>query len=76
MRVTSKGQITIPLKVRENMGILPVETEIDFMQDETGRWYIVKAKKDNASVSRFRSAHKSGKLTMSTEEIMALTRGE
>jgi AbrB family looped-hinge helix DNA binding protein len=41
MRVTSKGQITIPLKVRENMGILPVETEIDFMRDETGRWYIV-----------------------------------
>lgn len=76
MRVTSKGQITIPLKVRENMGILPVETEIDFMQDETGRWYIVKAKKDNASISRFRSAHNSGKLTMSTEEIMALTRGE
>lgn len=76
MRVTSKGQITIPLKVRENMGILPVETEIDFMQDETGRWYIVKAKKDTASVSRFRSAHKTGKLTMSTDEIMALTRGE
>ena len=76
MRVTSKGQITIPLKVRETMGILPVATEIDFMQDETGRWYIVKAKKDNPSVSRFRSAHNSGKLTMSTEEIMALTRGE
>lgn len=76
MRVTSKGQITIPLKVRENMGILPVETEIDFMQDESGRWYIVKVKKNNASVSRFRSAHTKGNLTMSTEEIMALTRAQ
>ncbi|WP_411726205.1 AbrB/MazE/SpoVT family DNA-binding domain-containing protein [Methyloglobulus sp.] len=43
MHVTSKGQVTIPQNVRENMGIQPAQTEIDFMQDDTGRWYIVKA---------------------------------
>lgn len=77
MRVTSKGQITIPLNVRQSMGILPAETEVEFMQDENGRWYIVKAKTDKAKVnSRFHTAHKMGKLILSTDEIMALTRGE
>ena len=76
MRVTSKGQVTIPQNVRESMGILPAKTEIEFMQDESGRWYILKAKTVKTRASRFRTAHQSGKLTMSTDEIMALTRGE
>lgn len=76
MRVTSKGQVTIPLNVRESIGILPAQSEVDFLQDENGRWYIVKAQTDQKRTSRFRSAHKTGKLTMSTDEIMALTRGE
>ncbi len=74
MRVTSKGQVTIPRDVRENMGILPAETEIEFLQDEKGRWYLAKAKASSKTVSRFRTAHETGKLTMSTDEIMALTR--
>ena len=76
MRETSKGQVTIPQNVRESMGILPAETDIEFMQDESGHWYIVKAKTVKTRVSRFRTAHQAGKLTMSTDEIMALTRGE
>jgi len=77
MHVTSKGQVTIPKDVRESMGIIPAETDIEFLQDEQGRWYLAKAKPSkNKAVSRFRSAHKSGKLTMSTDEIMALTRSE
>ncbi|MDD2723822.1 MAG: AbrB/MazE/SpoVT family DNA-binding domain-containing protein [Methylovulum sp.] len=79
MRVTTKGQVTIPLNVRESMGILPAETEINFRQDEQGRWYIEKSIEKNQvtdkPVSRFRTAHKTAKLTLSTEEIMALTRG-
>ena len=76
MRVTSKGQVTIPQHVRENMGILPAETDIEFQQDENGRWYILKANSDKKRISRFRTAHQSGKLTLSTDEIMALTRGD
>jgi AbrB family looped-hinge helix DNA binding protein len=75
MRVTSKGQVTIPQNVRESMGILPAETEIEFLQDENGRWYIAKAKSRPQKASRFRTAHKAAKLTMSTDDIMALTRG-
>lgn len=73
MRVTSKGQVTIPRAVRENMGILPAETEVEFLQDENGRWYLAKAE-SSKKTSRFRSAHQSGRLMMSTDEIMALTR--
>ncbi|OQK15394.1 AbrB family transcriptional regulator [Methyloprofundus sedimenti] len=75
MRVTSKGQVTIPRDVRESMGIHPAETEVEFLQDENGRWYLAKAKTTNKTTSRFRTAHKTGKLTMSTDDIMALTRG-
>ena len=75
MRVTSKGQVTIPQNVRESMGIQPAETEIEFLQDENGRWYINKAKTTKNTANRFRNAHKTGKLTMSTDDIMALTRG-
>ena len=75
MRVTSKGQVTIPQNVRENMGILPAETEIEFLQDENGRWYINKTPSSKKKTSRFRTAHKAGNLTMSTDDIMALTRG-
>jgi AbrB family looped-hinge helix DNA binding protein len=76
MRVTSKGQVTIPQNVRESMGIQPTQTEIEFVQDESGRWYITKSSNAKQTTSRFRTAHKMGKLTMTTDQIMALTRGE
>ena len=56
------------------MGIIPAQTEVEFLQDENGRWYLAKAKASDKTESRFRTAHKTGKLTMSTDEIMALTR--
>ena len=58
------------------MGIQPTLTEIDFMQDESGRWYIVKSSQALKTSSRFRTAHKMGKLMLTTDQIMALTRGE
>lgn len=74
MRVTSKGQVTIPQGVREDMGIQPAATEVEFERDENGRWYLKKIKPSKRGTSRFRTAHRAGKLRMSTEEIMALTR--
>lgn len=76
MRVTSKGQVTIPRKVRENMGILPAETNIEFLQDDNGRWYLSKTTDATKTISRFRTAYQTGKITMSTNEIMALTRND
>ena len=74
MHVTRKGQVTIPQKVRESMGIIPAETEVEFLQDEQGRWYLSKAEPGDDKTSRFRTAYQTAKLIMSTDEIMTLTR--
>jgi len=73
MRVTSKGQVTIPLPIRERMGLLP-DTEIEF-NIEGDRVILKKAKEKSSRgkdiVNRIRGKAKAG---MSTDEIMALTR--
>ncbi len=71
MRVTTKGQVTIPVNVREELGII-AETDIDFME-ENGRFYIVKISepKKNGQFNRFRGIATA---KMTTDEIMKLTR--
>ncbi len=73
MKVTIKGQVTIPREVREDMGIRSSETEVDFERDKNGRWYLKKIKPKGKS--RFRTAHNKMKPIMTTDELMALTRG-
>ena len=77
MRVTSKGQVTIPSEIREKAGLLP-ETEVEFRFD--GEVVsIVKARVTRKATRGARLvAHLKGKgdVSMSTDEIMALTRGE
>ncbi len=75
MRITSKGQITIPIEIREKLGLLP-ETEVEFEIDGNE----VRIRKIKGKRSRGRSivAHLKGRATkqMTTDEIMALTRSE
>ena len=73
MRVTRKGQVTIPLAVRRKLGIEP-GSEVEFELDERGA-RVVRAKtaKGKAIARRMRGR---GSVQMSTEEILALTRGE
>jgi AbrB family looped-hinge helix DNA binding protein len=79
MRITSKGQVTIPVEIRERAGLLP-HTEVEFEYDgKTVR--IVRAAKKKGKMSRGERIVEhlrkhSGRITMTTEEIMALTRGE
>ena len=73
-KVASKGQITIPEAVREQLGIGPGSV-IDFERTEDGRIVMVKTGK-KALPSRFARLRGSAGKGMSTEEIMALTRGE
>jgi bifunctional DNA-binding transcriptional regulator/antitoxin component of YhaV-PrlF toxin-antitoxin module len=77
MRITSKGQVTIPIEIREQAGLLP-HTEVDF--DFDGEFVrIVRAPARNASGRGARIvAHLKGRgdVAMSTDAIMALTRGE
>ncbi|OBG31077.1 AbrB/MazE/SpoVT family DNA-binding domain-containing protein [Mycobacterium sp. E3198] len=73
MRVTSKGQVTIPLEVRRRLGIEP-GSEVEFEIDERGaRLVRVKANRGAAIARRMRGR---GTVAMSTDEIMALTRGD
>jgi len=74
MRVTSKGQVTIPKPVRDALGIRTDGTEVEFVLNEAGEWVLCKVGTIE-SRSRFRTAHEAGRSTMSTDEILALTRG-
>jgi AbrB family looped-hinge helix DNA binding protein len=72
MRVTSKGQVTIPQGIREALGIQP-GTEVGFEVDgeDIRIVKIAESRRGSALVERLRG---SGHGRMSTDEIMALTR--
>jgi AbrB family looped-hinge helix DNA binding protein len=74
MRITSKGQVTIPMEIREKMGLLP-DTEVEFQID--GNTVCLKksgaqSRRSRNLISRLRG---KGTVRMTTDEIMALTRG-
>jgi len=72
--VTSKGQVTIPKSIRERLGITP-GSRVDFDLDPDGRVVLTKADAA-ARKSRFEHLRGCAGPGLSTDEIMALTRGE
>ncbi len=76
MRITSKGQVTIPQDIREKTGLLP-NTEVKF-EYVRGKVILKPAGKRQSrgeyAVQRLRGTLKH--LNMTTDELMALTRGE
>ena len=74
MRITSKGQVTIPVQIRKQLGWLP-NTEVAFQMDGDA----VRITRTKIRKKRGRSivAHLRGQGTtgMTTDEIMALMRG-
>lgn len=76
MRITSKGQVTIPQAIREKAGLLP-NTEVEF-EMKGGRVLLRPARKPGSrakeGIGRLRGTLKH--IRMSTDQIMALTRGE
>ena len=76
-RVTSKGQVTIPQSIREKLGFLPA-TEVEFVVEGNAAKIVRSRSKKKLSrgeeiVRRLRGSATMG---MTTDEIMALTRGE
>ncbi|HEX9288821.1 MAG TPA: AbrB/MazE/SpoVT family DNA-binding domain-containing protein [Anaeromyxobacteraceae bacterium] len=75
MRITTKGQVTIPVELREKAGLLP-HTEVEFELDGKA----VRIRRAKAPRREGRGATAVGRLRgratvqMSTDEIMALTR--
>ena len=73
MRITSKGQVTIPIDIRKKLGLLPY-SEVEFqVVGETV--HLVKGKEPEGQGKRI-VAKMRGRATvnMTTDEIMALTR--
>jgi AbrB family looped-hinge helix DNA binding protein len=76
MKITSKGQVTIPKEIRDEFGLLP-GTEVEFVPEE-GDIRVRKAvggrRRGEEVVAHLREAGKN--YTMTTDEVMRLTRGE
>lgn len=71
MKVTSKGQVTIPLEIREKLQITP-SSEVEFIEDK-GKVYL--RKKSGIQINKkLRSLVGVSNVVMTTEQILALTR--
>ena len=75
MRITSKGQVTIPQNIREQTGLLP-GIEVEFVLSGK-KLLILKAPSGHRRGRRLVDGlrHK-GTIRMTTDQIMALTRGK
>ncbi len=76
MRITSKGQVTIPVEIREKLGLLP-NSEVEF--ELVGNAVRIRKARSRTKRTRGRSVvdrlRGRGTVRMSTDEILALTRG-
>jgi len=74
MRITSKGQITIPQHIRERYGFMP-ETEVDFVERDGVIVLEAAARSRPDAADRFVTGLRgSARSALSTDEIMRLTR--
>lgn len=75
MKITTKGQVTIPRLLRVRYGLDP-DTEVFF--EGTDRGVLIRPARTRAEEMDRRLAKATGSATvpLSTEEIMRLTRGD
>jgi AbrB family looped-hinge helix DNA binding protein len=73
MRITSKGQVTIPIRIRQKLGLYP-NTEVRF--EIVGKDVRIRKVPGMAGRGERLIAHLKGRGTvrMTTDEILALTR--
>ena len=78
MKITTKGQVTIPVEIREKLGLLP-SSEVEF--EVVGQAVRIRkvrraegpGRRGKSIVQRLRGR---GSVRMTTDEILALTRGD
>jgi AbrB family looped-hinge helix DNA binding protein len=76
MRITSKGQVTIPQDIREQLGLLP-NTEVEFAV--RGREAVIRPKKGASTRAQRLVAHlksHGARLRIGSAELLALLRDE
>lgn len=74
MKITSKGQVTIPHELRERTGLMP-GCEVEFAEGRDGRLYLRKLSRSGRGRRIVARLHGRGDVAMTTDEIMSLTRG-
>jgi AbrB family looped-hinge helix DNA binding protein len=72
-KLTTKGQVTIPKRLRDYLGLEP-GSDVEFELTDDGRVFLRTG--NSVPKSRFARFRGSAKLGMTTDEIMELTRGE
>lgn len=78
MKITTKGQVTIPVEIREKLGLLP-NSEVEF--EVVGQAVRIRKVKRAAGTGRrgksiVQRLRGRGSVRMTTDEILALTRGD
>jgi AbrB family looped-hinge helix DNA binding protein len=73
--VTSKGHVTIPKAVRDLLG-LEAGTRVEFRRNDKGEIVLSRADNPKLRTSRFAKLLGHAGPGLSTDEIMAMTRGE
>ena len=73
MKVTSKGQVTIPQAIREQLSIFP-NSEVNFVK-RGAKVYLEKVKGSTRGDALVETLRGRGRKGLSTDDIMALTRG-
>jgi AbrB family looped-hinge helix DNA binding protein len=76
MKITSKGQVTIPQNLRERFGLLP-NTEVEFVATVDGKGLcLVKSSQSNRGRALVERLHGRGTGKRSTDELLKLMRSE
>ena len=78
MKITTRGPVTIPVEIREKLGLFP-NSEVEF--EVTGQTVRIRkvrradarGRRGKSIVERLRGR---GSVQMTTDEILALTRGD
>ena len=75
MRITSKGQVTIPQEIREKLGLHP-NTEVEFSIE--GKKAVIKPKAGAPTIGGLtvKRLREGPRMIMSSRELMALLRDE
>lgn len=75
MKITSKGQVTIPQEIREALGLLP-DTEVEWQVRGDAALIRKRPGRNPRGRTLVERMTGRGSVRMSTDEILALTRGE
>lgn len=73
MRISSKGQVTIPIDIRNKLGLLP-DTDIIFIVEGNNVLIQKNVKAQSRGAKLIKQLSGKASLNMSTDEIMKLTR--